>query len=155
MRRHGGARRILSLELLGFKNLLSPASLYSRVNRWLILLLYGHRHGSFPTLLSFFFLFNPLGTRERRRGKRRERQESIRQTSLLRMVTSLFLWLFIPFSPLNPNLGKKRLEVEEERKRSRLCFILFWIVNNRRRIRRLFPYLSSYLITACPLEAER
>ena len=34
MRRHGGARRILSLELLGFKNLLSPASLYSRVNRW-------------------------------------------------------------------------------------------------------------------------
>ena len=57
------------------------------------------------------------------------------------MVTSLFLWLFIPFSPLNPNLGKKRLEVEEERKRSRLCFILFWIVNNRRRIRRLFPYL--------------
>ena len=35
MRRHGGARRILSLELLGFKNLLSPASLYSRVNRWL------------------------------------------------------------------------------------------------------------------------
>jgi len=37
MRRHGGARRILSLELLGFKNLLSPASLYSRVNRWQIL----------------------------------------------------------------------------------------------------------------------
>ena len=36
MRRHGGARRILSLELLGFKNLLSPASLYSRVNRWLL-----------------------------------------------------------------------------------------------------------------------
>ena len=33
LRRHGGARRILSLELLGFKNLLSPASLYSRVNR--------------------------------------------------------------------------------------------------------------------------
>ena len=33
VRRHGGARRILSLELLGFKNLLSPASLYSRVNR--------------------------------------------------------------------------------------------------------------------------
>ena len=79
-------------------------------------------------------------------SKRRERQESIRQTSLLRMVTSLFLWLFIPFSPLNPNLGKKRLEVEEERKRSRLCFILFWIVNNRRRIRRLFPYLSSLLL---------
>jgi hypothetical protein len=33
MRRHGGAIRILSLELLGFKNLLSPASLYSRVKR--------------------------------------------------------------------------------------------------------------------------
>jgi hypothetical protein len=33
VRRHGGARRILSLELLGFMNLLSPASLYSRVNR--------------------------------------------------------------------------------------------------------------------------
>ena len=126
MRRHGGAGRILSLELLGFKNLLSPASLYSRVNRWLILLLYGHRsltvgrHQFLMTLqpLSLLFL-----------------------SSLLRMVTSLFLWLFIPFSPLNPNLGKKRLEVEEERKRSRLCFILFWIVNNRRRIRRLFPYL--------------
>ena len=39
MRRHGGARRILSLELLGFKNLLSPASLYSRVNRWLMVTL--------------------------------------------------------------------------------------------------------------------
>ena len=36
VRRHGGARRILSLELLGFMNLLSPASLYSRVNRWLL-----------------------------------------------------------------------------------------------------------------------
>jgi hypothetical protein len=28
MRRHGGAIRILSLELLGFNNLLSSASLY-------------------------------------------------------------------------------------------------------------------------------
>ena len=36
----------------------------------------------------------------------------------------IYFYLLIPY----PNLGKKRLEVEEERKRSRLCFILFWIV---------------------------
>ena len=35
MSRHGGAVRILSYELLGFKNLLSFASHKSRVNRWL------------------------------------------------------------------------------------------------------------------------
>ena len=36
MSRHGGAVRILSYELLGFKNLLSFASHISRVNRWLV-----------------------------------------------------------------------------------------------------------------------